>query len=103
MTAIFRLPYLVAMMSELLKQIQNGRLAIDELDHFYIEAKRVIAICEKIRSLFFPERVLQIGNTMISSKQYFIYEANSFIQWNQWMSDLFIWRLRISSGIAAIF
>ena len=43
------------MMSELLKQIQNGRLAIDELDHFYIEAKRVIAICEKIRSLFFPE------------------------------------------------
>ena len=42
-------------MSELLKQIQNGRLAIDELDHFYIEAKRVIAICEKIRSLFFPE------------------------------------------------
>ena len=54
MTAIFRLPYLVAMMSELLKQIQNGRLAIDELDHFYIEAKRVIAICEKIRSLFFP-------------------------------------------------
>ena len=55
MTAIFRPPYLVAMMSELLKQIQNGRLAIDELDHFYIEAKRVIAICEKIRSLFFPE------------------------------------------------
>ena len=42
-------------MSELLKQIQNGRLAIDELDHFYIEAKKVIAICEKIRSLFFPE------------------------------------------------
>ena len=39
MTAIFRLPYLVAMMSELLKQIQNGRLAIDELDHFYLEAK----------------------------------------------------------------
>ena len=42
-------------MSELLRKIQIQREAIDDLDRFYIEPSKVISICKKIKSLFFPE------------------------------------------------
>ncbi len=42
-------------MSSILYQIQVNREQIFDLDRFYIDPKRIVLICEKIRSLFFPE------------------------------------------------
>ena len=42
-------------MNDILHQIQTGRSTIYDVDRFYIEPQKIISLCYKIRSLFFPE------------------------------------------------
>ena len=43
------------MRDDILYAIQTGRSTIAELDRFYIEPEKIVSLCYKIRSLFFPE------------------------------------------------
>ncbi len=54
MTAIFPL-ICSAMNEDILYELQTGRSTIRDLDRFYIEPDKIISVCYRIRSLFFPE------------------------------------------------
>ena len=54
MTVIFQLHCLV-MNKDILYELQTGRSTIGDLDRFYIEPEKIVSVCNRIRSLFFPE------------------------------------------------
>ena len=43
------------MIKDILYELQTGRSTIGDLDSFYIEPEKIVSVCNRIRSLFFPE------------------------------------------------